>query len=62
VGGAWALEKPILPIVTRRDLLNRFSLALRADTAIEVADLDTAEAGDILSAAFERVLEGVPST
>jgi hypothetical protein len=61
VGGAWALEKPILPIVTRRDLLNRFSIALRPDLAVEVAELDDpSKAGDRLSSVFERAFEGVP--
>ena len=60
VGGAWFLEKPILPIVTRKDLLNRFSLTLRPDIAVEFADLDDPGAGEKLASVFERAFETAP--
>ncbi len=56
VGMAFGLEKPILPIVNPRDVLNRFSLALSPDTALDYRVLDGPKAGAELAAAFERAL------
>jgi nucleoside 2-deoxyribosyltransferase len=56
VGMAFGLEKPILPIVNPRDMLNRFSLALAPDTALDYRVLESPKAGTELAAAFERAL------
>jgi nucleoside 2-deoxyribosyltransferase len=56
VGVAWGLDKPILPIVNPRSVLNQFSLALSPETALDYRVLDGPKAGAELAAAFERVL------
>ena len=56
-GAAWALEKPIVPIVTRRDVLNNFPMALDPHAMIEINYLDRLE--DPKSAdKFVRAFEG----
>ncbi len=56
-GAAWALEKPIVPIVTRRDVLNNFPMALDPHAMIEINYLDRLE--DPTSAdKFVRAFEG----
>jgi nucleoside 2-deoxyribosyltransferase len=60
-GAAWALEKPIVPIVTRRDVLNNFPLALDPHAMIEIDYRDRLE--DPKSAdKFARAFEGTLAT
>jgi hypothetical protein len=56
VGMAYALEKPILPLVSRRDLLNRFTIALRPNMALELGDIDSPEGAERFAAAFESAI------
>lgn len=42
-GAAWGLEKPTFPIVTRRDVLNNFPIALDPEAMIEINYLDRIE-------------------
>ena len=58
-GAAWALEKPIVPIVTRRDVLNNFPMALDPHAMIEINYLDKLEdpeSADKFVRAFEGTL------
>ncbi len=40
IGAAWAMEKLIIPIVTRRDVLKHLPLALQRSKALEFKDID----------------------
>ena len=42
-GDACAIEKPIVPIVTRRDVLNNFPIALDPQAMLEINYLDRLE-------------------
>lgn len=53
IGAAWALQKPIIPLITRRDVLNKMPVPLEGANAIELTDLETAENEDKFIDAFE---------
>jgi TIR domain len=55
-GAAWALDKPIIPLVTRLDILDRFPIQLRGHNAFELADLDTPAGSEQFAAALEHTL------
>jgi len=57
VGMAFALEKPILPIVSHRDILNRFTIALRTDRALGLGDINTPNGKERFATAFESAIE-----
>lgn len=40
LGAAWALDKPILPIVTDREVFSRIPLELRGVKPVEIEDLE----------------------
>src|SRR5579863_3509966 len=46
IGAAWALEKPIIPVVTRRDVLNKMPVSLEKAHIIELTDVQTRENAD----------------
>ncbi len=56
IGAAWALEKPIVAVVTRGDLLNQVPLAGREAVVVELKGLDTPKTADRSVHDFERVL------
>jgi nucleoside 2-deoxyribosyltransferase len=43
IGAAWALRKPIIPLVTRGDVLNNMPISLEPYQAIELAGVDKPE-------------------
>jgi hypothetical protein len=43
IGAAWALRKPIIPLVTRREVLNSMPISLEPYQAIELAGVDKPE-------------------
>lgn len=58
-GAAWGLEKQVVPIVSRRDVLNNFPVALDPQLMIQISYLDRLEepenAGKFVQA-FEKTL------
>jgi nucleoside 2-deoxyribosyltransferase len=56
VGAAWALGKPIIPVVTRRDVLNRMPVPLEGTRVIELTDIESAENAEVFVGAFENSL------
>lgn len=56
VGAAWALEKPIIPVITRRDVLNKMPVPLDRTKVIELTDIDSPENADRFVGAFEDSL------
>jgi nucleoside 2-deoxyribosyltransferase len=59
IGAAWALEKPIIPVVTRRDVLNKMPVSLERSHIIELSDVETSENADKFVDAFEESLVAV---
>jgi hypothetical protein len=58
-GAAWGLQKPTVPIVTRRDVLNNFPIALDPQATITINHLDRLEDpenADKFVRAFENTL------
>jgi hypothetical protein len=53
LGAAWALKKPIIPVVTRRDVLNNMPIPLDGSNLIELADVESAASADKFVGAFE---------
>jgi nucleoside 2-deoxyribosyltransferase len=54
IGAAWALEKPIVSVITRRDLLNKMPAALnKRANVIELVDVESARNADRFVKAFE---------
>jgi nucleoside 2-deoxyribosyltransferase len=53
IGAAWALQKPIIPVITRRDVLNKMPLSLQGSEAIELTDVENAKNADRFVGAFE---------
>ena len=64
VGAARALEKPILLLVSRRDILNLFSFALKpkATLVFDVGDLETREGAERFAATFENAIRDLLTT
>jgi nucleoside 2-deoxyribosyltransferase len=56
IGAAWALEKPIIPVVTRRDVLNEMPVSLERFNIVQLADVETQEHADKFVDAFEESL------
>jgi len=56
IGAAWGLKKPIISVVTRRDVLNRMPVRLERANVIELADLDSPENAEKFVDAFEDTL------
>lgn len=55
IGAAWALKKPIIPVVTRRDVLNKMPVSLETSQIIELGDVETPENADKFVDAFESL-------
>jgi len=56
IGAAWALKKPIIPVISRRDVLNNMPISLERVLTIELADVETPENADKFVDAFEESL------
>ena len=56
VGGAWGLGKPIIPVVTRRDLVTRIPVPLKGTSAIELPDIEDPDNAEGFVGAFENSL------
>ncbi len=56
IGAAWALKKPIIPVISRRDVLNSMPISLERVLTIELADVETPENADKFVDAFEESL------
>lgn len=56
IGAAWALKRPIIPVITRRDVLNEMPVSLERSPVIELADVETPENADKFVNAFEENL------
>ncbi len=55
-GAAWGLDKPIIPLVSRLDLLDRFPIQLRSYPALDLKDLDTAKGSERFAEALDKAL------
>jgi nucleoside 2-deoxyribosyltransferase len=56
IGAAWALQKPIITVTTRRDVLNKMPVPLEGKTIIELSDVESADNADKFVSAFEESL------
>ncbi len=57
IGAAWALEKPIMPVITRQDVLNEMPASLEESPySIQLTDVDTRENENKFIDAFEESL------
>jgi nucleoside 2-deoxyribosyltransferase len=61
IGAAWALEKLIVPVVTRREVLSGIPLALEGTHFIELTDVDSSENADKFMEAFEESIAATPA-
>lgn len=56
IGAAWALEKPIISIVSKQDVLSSIPISLERDLSIELPDAETPENADKFVDKFEESL------
>jgi hypothetical protein len=56
LGAAWALGKPIIPLTTRRNVLNTIPLSVDESQMIELADVDDPAASDELARRFSQII------
>ena len=56
IGAAWALGKTIIPVITRRDVLNNMPVALGEAQAIQISDIESSENADEFLGAFQTSL------
>lgn len=61
IGAAWALKKSIIPVVTRRDVLNALPLSLQTAKVLELDDVDSPKVGGELVEAVESTLASIHS-
>ena len=55
-GAAWGPDKPIIPIVSRLDILDRFPIQLRSYPALDLKELDTAKGSERFAEALDQAL------
>jgi hypothetical protein len=55
-GAAWGLEKPIIPLVARQEILDRFPIQLRSYPALDLKDLDTPDGAQRFTEALDQAL------
>lgn len=60
LGAAWAMGKPIIPIITRRDVLNTVPLSVDESQMIELTDIDSPAASDELATRFSQIIGSNP--
>lgn len=56
IGAAWALGKPIVPVITRRDVLNNMPVSLAHAQPIRMTDVENSENADKFLGAFQTSL------
>ena len=56
IGAAWGMGKPIIPVVTNRNVLRKIPLSLEAMPALEFKDLNTPERADEFVSEFQNTL------
>jgi len=55
-GAAWGLKKPIIPLVARQDILDRFPIQLRSYPALDLKELDTPEGSERFAEGLRQAL------
>lgn len=60
LGAAWALGKPIISLITRRDVLNTIPLAMNESQMIELTDVDNPTTSDELARRFSQIIGSHP--
>jgi len=61
LGAAWAMGKPIISLVTRRDVLNTIPLDMKASQTIELTDTEDPAAFDELTGRFSQIMGAHPA-
>ncbi len=61
-GAAWGLEKPIIPLVARQDILDRFPIQLRSYPALNLNELQTRDGSERFAEALEDALTASQSS
>jgi hypothetical protein len=56
IGAAWALGKPIIPVVSRRDVLNHIPISLENIQAIHLQEVESPANADKFLSSFENSL------
>jgi hypothetical protein len=56
ISAAWALGKPIIPLVTRRQILNAVPIAMDESQTIILPDLDDPAAAEELGKRFSQII------
>jgi len=62
VGAAWALRKPIVPLVTHHHVLNDIPVSLEGMQALELKDLEDPSFIDLLVRHIEQAMARLPLT
>jgi hypothetical protein len=60
LGAAWALGKPIISLITRRDVLNTIPVPVDESQMIELTDIDTPATSDELARRFSQIIGSHP--
>jgi TIR domain len=60
LGAAWGLGKPIICIVTQRNLWHTVTVPLNESQIIEVTDIDAPASSDELTRRFSQIMESHP--
>jgi nucleoside 2-deoxyribosyltransferase len=55
-GAAWGLDKPIIPLVSRLDILDRFPIQLRSYPSLDLKDLNTTRGSKRFAEALDQAL------
>jgi nucleoside 2-deoxyribosyltransferase len=54
IGAAWGLKKPIIPVVTARNVLDKMPLSFERAKVIELTDVESPENAEKFLGAFEK--------
>ena len=57
LGAAWALNKPVIPIVTHRDMFSKIPLTLREVMSVGLEELEDPEVIDRILERYEKMAE-----
>jgi hypothetical protein len=60
LGAAWAMGKPIISLITRRDVLNSMPLSVNESQMIELTDVDNPATSDELARRFSQIIGAHP--
>jgi hypothetical protein len=60
LGAAWALGKPIISLITRRDVLNTIPISVDESQMIELKDVDNPAMSDELARRFSQIIGPQP--